>query len=210
MVIRVSNRLTSSSSTNTAPAMGALKAVARPAPAPAASRARQSSSLQRNVAPSRCDTVAPIWTLGPSRPSASPEPMASSPPKNLTGMRRYGAWGSAPLKTASTCGMPLPDACGEYRRTSQAARAAAVAPSAMTGKKPSVRPCAHTSNTSRPRSTCSSASRKIAAIKPEAAPTSRDSAVRVSRERDGVRVDIAFILIAGTGTSVKSKLTGDR
>jgi len=80
----------------------------------------------------------------------------------------------------------------------------------MTGKKPSVRPCAHTSNTSRPRSTCSSASRKIAAIKPEAAPTSRDSAVRVSRERDGVRVDIAFILIAGTGTSVKSKLTGDR
>ena len=71
--------------------------------------------------------LAPICTLGPSRPSARPEPMASTPPTNLTGIRRYGACGSAPLRTASTCGMPLPDAWGEYRRTSQAATAVAAA-----------------------------------------------------------------------------------
>ena len=62
--------------------------------------------------------------------------MASRPPKNLTGMRRYGACGSSPLTTASTCGIPLPDAWGEYRRTSQAATAAAVAKAVITRSKP--------------------------------------------------------------------------
>jgi hypothetical protein len=41
--VRVSNRRISSSSTNTAPAIGALKAVAKPAPAPAAISTFESS-----------------------------------------------------------------------------------------------------------------------------------------------------------------------
>jgi hypothetical protein len=41
--IRASKRLTNTSKTNKAPAIGALKATANPAPAPAASSARQSS-----------------------------------------------------------------------------------------------------------------------------------------------------------------------
>ena len=47
--MRGSKRWTSSSSTNAAPAIGALKAVARPAPAPAAQRARQSAQERRKV-----------------------------------------------------------------------------------------------------------------------------------------------------------------
>jgi hypothetical protein len=57
--------------------------------------------------------LAPICTLGPSRPSASPEPMASHPPTNLTGSTLNGAGGSSSRSTASTWGMPLPDASGE-------------------------------------------------------------------------------------------------
>ena len=52
--------------------------------------------------PSKFARVAPIWTQGPSRPSAKPAPIASRPPKNLTGSRINGAGGSSPLRTAST------------------------------------------------------------------------------------------------------------
>jgi hypothetical protein len=87
MAMRCSNLCTSSSSTNTAPAIGALKAVARPAPAPAAISTRQSGQLRRNSEPTKWAMVAPICTLGPSRPSARPEPIASTPPANFTGSR---------------------------------------------------------------------------------------------------------------------------
>src|SRR5271166_931067 len=60
--------------------------------------------------PKRWAMLAPIWTLGPSRPSASPDPMADTPPTNFTGMTRNGACGSSPFNTASTRGIPLPDA----------------------------------------------------------------------------------------------------
>ena len=46
--------------------------------------------------------VAPICTLGPSRPSASPDPIASSPPKNFTGNTLRGAGGTSWRNTAST------------------------------------------------------------------------------------------------------------
>ena len=69
---------------------------------------------------------------------------------NLTGISRNGACGSSPLSTASTWGIPLPEAWGEYRRTSQAAMAVAVAHMAMMRSKPANRrPCAHAIKTSR-------------------------------------------------------------
>jgi hypothetical protein len=56
-----------------APAIGALKAIASPAPAPAASSAlRQASRCGKSTI---CATTAPISTLGPL-PSTSPEPIA--------------------------------------------------------------------------------------------------------------------------------------
>jgi hypothetical protein len=110
---RSSYRRTSSSRTKMARAIGALNAVARPAPEPAASSTLQSGQPRRNSLPTRCPMVAAIWTVGPSWPSASPEPIANTPPTNFTGMMRNGACGSSSLRTASTCGMPLPDACGE-------------------------------------------------------------------------------------------------
>ena len=162
MVIRVSKRRTSSSSTKTAPPMGALNAVARPAPAPAARSIWQSSSWRRKSFPTRWAVLAPICTIGPSRPSARPEPIASTPPTNFTdirrytaftGIRRYCARGSSPLSTASTWGMPLPDACGEYRRTSQAATPVAAAQMAITKKRPTkLSACIRSINTLRQRS----------------------------------------------------------
>ena len=110
IAMRSSNFRTSSSSTKIAPAMGALKAVASPAPAPAASSTRQSGQLRRNTNPVKRPMMAAICTLGPSRPSASPPPIARSPPKNFTGIRRNGAGCSSWCSTASTSGMPLPNA----------------------------------------------------------------------------------------------------
>ena len=51
MAIRASNRLSSASKTKTAPAIGALNATANPAPAPAASNARQFAQLCRKNFP---------------------------------------------------------------------------------------------------------------------------------------------------------------
>ena len=73
-------------------------------------RTLQSSQSRRKSRPTTWAIAAPICTLGPSRPSASPEPMASTPPKNFTSSNRGGGGGSSSPRTASTCGMPLPDA----------------------------------------------------------------------------------------------------
>ena len=64
MVIRISNRRTSSSSTNTAPAIGELNATASPAPAPAAKRARRSVVGSRKIFPQNSARLAPICTTG--------------------------------------------------------------------------------------------------------------------------------------------------
>ena len=82
-----------SSSTNTRPASGALKAADSPAPAPAAISVRRSRGVARSQPPSIWPTAPPICTVGPSRPSARPPPMASTPPANLTGSTRaHASW----------------------------------------------------------------------------------------------------------------------
>jgi len=86
---------------------------------------------------------APIWTVGPSWPSASPVPIASTPPKNFTGIRISGGCGCSSRSTASTSGMPLPFAPGANLRTSQAANPVAVAEIPMMNAKPAISlPCA--------------------------------------------------------------------
>ena len=123
-----------------APAIGALNAVARPAPAPAASNTRQSGQLRRKILPTRWPKVAAMCTLGPSRPSASPTPIASTPPTNFTGMIE-----TALLQLLSENGFDLRDAAsgrlGEIQRTSEAAIPAAAAQAATINQTPSG-PCA--------------------------------------------------------------------
>ena len=86
--VRVSKRCSISSKTKSMPPIGALNAVARPAPAPAASSAGHCSRTIRTRVAIIDPSAAPICTVGPSRPSASPPPMARMPPKNLTGITR--------------------------------------------------------------------------------------------------------------------------
>ena len=160
MVIRVSNRRTSSSSTKIAPAMGALNAVARPAPAPAASSTRQSGTVRWHAWPSRWARLAPICTVGPSRPGRDPRRWRAGPQRTHR-EQTPRRWRHAPLTTASTWGMPLPSAWGATRRTSQAATAVAAAHPAITSTHPtSASPCAQARITPRTRSAWSSASRK--------------------------------------------------
>jgi hypothetical protein len=53
-----------------------------------------------------------MCTVGHSRPSTSPEPMAISPPKNRAGTTRRGGGPDSLRQTASTCWIPLPPASG--------------------------------------------------------------------------------------------------
>ena len=135
IAIRVSNRRTSSSSTKTPPAIGALNAAASPALA----GRQQHLTIRKGAAedsPSRKAMPAPICTLGPSRPRARPEAIANTPPTNFIGTSQNDAGGSSLLSTASTWGIPLPAAWGENRRTSQAAIAAAVMHATTRSTKP--------------------------------------------------------------------------
>ena len=75
----------SSSNTKIDAPIGALKATARPAPAPAAFMMVRSGASGRKRRAHVVPIAAPICTVGPSRPSASPDPMARRPPKNFTG-----------------------------------------------------------------------------------------------------------------------------
>ncbi len=109
----------SSSSTKVTPASGALKAAASPAPAPAAIRVRRRCGRARVSCATAAPRLPPICTLGPSRPSGSPDPIASSPPTNLTGSTRGQGKKRSRCSTALSCGMPLPEALGSARRTSQ-------------------------------------------------------------------------------------------
>ena len=78
------------------------------------------------------------YRLHHERPNdAAFDPIASTPPMNFTGMIRNGASGICPLRMASTCGMPLPAAWGEIRRTSEAAIPAAAAQAATNSQTPS-------------------------------------------------------------------------
>jgi hypothetical protein len=74
----------SSSRTNVKPARGALKAAASPAPAPAAIKVWRSRGDTRNQCATAAPNALPSWTVGPSRPSASPLPIPTTPPTNFT------------------------------------------------------------------------------------------------------------------------------
>ena len=84
-----------SSSANSSPPVGAPKAEATPAPAPAVIRSRSSFSLRhlpsfsgRHLASRTSEMmrphVAPIEIIGPSGPTGSPAPLASAHEANLT------------------------------------------------------------------------------------------------------------------------------
>ena len=94
-------------------------------------------------------------------------------------MTRNGTCGNCSLSTASTCGMPLPAAWGEMRRTSEAAIPAAAAQAPIKTHNPSGPwACAKTTSASRSWSACSSRSMKQATPAPEITPTTSARTVR--------------------------------
>ena len=66
------------------PAMGALKVPLMPAAAPQATNRRTSSGGWRPSCPRMLPKVAPIWTMGPSRPTEPPVPMQRALAKIFT------------------------------------------------------------------------------------------------------------------------------
>ena len=103
------------SSANTAPAKGAWKVAAIPAPEPHAA-----SSTTRAVGILSAEAIdepsaAPTWTIGPSRPAEPPDPMVSAEATSFTTATRPGI--APPLRrTASiTSGIPCPFADGAKR-----------------------------------------------------------------------------------------------
>jgi len=83
--------LVSSSKTKTDPPMGALKATASPAPAPAAPTTLRSWSSFTSTREINRLSEAPIWTVGPSRPSARPGAHGDQAAEELDG--HDGIWG---------------------------------------------------------------------------------------------------------------------
>ena len=73
--VRLLTSGSSSSTANSTPPSGVLKVAAMPAPAPAESSVifcqRARWSMRASVEPKE----APIWMIGPSRPTEAPEPM---------------------------------------------------------------------------------------------------------------------------------------
>jgi hypothetical protein len=176
-VSRPPNRRCSSSSTNTAPAIGALNAAASPAPVPAAMSERMSGQRRRKRLPMSRAPTAPICTLGPSGPTAMPPPIASSPPTNLTrSSLGSGIDGSSCCNATSTSGIPLPSAYGENRRANQVASTTAPAHAQTTAANPIPDQRWHAArNASRSRSAPVSPNRKIATTSPVQAPTTIES-----------------------------------
>ena len=125
----------SSSSTKTNPANGAVNAAVKPAPAPAAWSRRRLHSSYRS--PTAVASAAPMCTVGPSRPSDSPDASASAPAKNLTGRTRRQRMWPPRSSSSSTAGIPLPAASGAMRPVSQRASAAPAAKSAASATRPS-------------------------------------------------------------------------
>ena len=101
---------------NMTPAMGALKAAARPAPAPLLMRARFSRLVLFRALPMPWPVMAPICTEGPSRPMDSPAPMPREVSRSFTRITR-AQWVlfSKPSTMPRTWGMPLPPAMGAQR-----------------------------------------------------------------------------------------------
>ena len=115
MVVRSTSAekfLWSSSRLNMAPARGAPNAAERPAPAPHVIRRRSSVSRRWPALATPLPTIEPSWMLGPSRPSASPPPIASAHPAILQAITRHQHMSFCPLSSASTCGIPDPAISG--------------------------------------------------------------------------------------------------
>ena len=110
---RIRKARQTSSNTNIAPPVGALKATPRPAPAAAVRRSTWSRGGRRRQAGDLgVRATAPIWTLGPSRPRARPEPMARTPPTNFTGTVRE----TGRLRLAPGHGLHVLDAAARRER----------------------------------------------------------------------------------------------
>src|SRR3954464_3706457 len=83
IAMRGSNRRTSSSSTNTAPAVGALKAAARPAPAPAAISALASGHFRPGIFPPHRGDDRPHLHAGTFTAEPQPRPDREQAAKEL-------------------------------------------------------------------------------------------------------------------------------
>ena len=105
----------SSSRANIIPATGALKAAARPAPAPAVMRYRSSMRVRPMKRLRPCAATAPIWIDGPSRPSERPAPIPAAPATIFTQSIRSQSILKRPRMTPLTCGIPEPEAMGATR-----------------------------------------------------------------------------------------------
>ena len=158
-----------SSSAKSAPPIGAVNATASPAPLSDVCITRTSASSRPPRRPVSAPTTEPMCTVGPSRPSTSPDPIAASAPTNLAGMRRRGAGDASPRSTASTCWIPLPAAVGTSR-TASAPSAAPVAVTAIGNSHPGTpSPADQSSISTRQRSRWSRHQRKA----PPSTPVSR-------------------------------------
>ena len=96
IAIRSSNLRTSSSSTNTAPAIGELNAVARPAPAPAASRTRQSGQLHAADLSDQVRNVRPHLHARTLAAECQPETDGKESADKLDDQQHGGAGGNSP------------------------------------------------------------------------------------------------------------------
>jgi len=72
-----------SSIANITPPIGVLKVAAMPAPAPAATSVMRCHDAMRTNCPSVEPMAAPIWMIGPSRPTAAPVPIESAEASDL-------------------------------------------------------------------------------------------------------------------------------
>ena len=104
--------LSNSSIIKSTPAIGVLKAAARPAPAPLA-KALFWCLLFISLA-TLAPKPAPMCMVGPSRPSDKPEAMPTIAPKNftITVLSLIVIFGL--FRACLTCGMPLPPASLAY------------------------------------------------------------------------------------------------
>ena len=69
---------------NITPPIGVLKVAAMPAPAPAATSVMRCHGAISIIWPSEEPRVAPIWMIGPSRPTEAPLPMDRAEATDLT------------------------------------------------------------------------------------------------------------------------------
>ena len=81
--VRALNSGNISSMANITPPIGVLNVAAMPAPAPAATSVMRCHGTMWMACPSEEPSVAPIWMIGPSRPTAAPVPMEKAEASDL-------------------------------------------------------------------------------------------------------------------------------